>query len=99
MGRCENIGAMELAIGRWPQHFLTALAPLEVLNSAFVFLRRGLRVECAKISPFAPLRIFLARVQAVLSGFQFSNHDSIEYSQIKWTPRVELQGDRFGRRF
>jgi hypothetical protein len=38
-------------------------------------------------------------MQPVLVGFQFSDHDSIEYSQIKWTPRVELQGDRLGRLF
>jgi hypothetical protein len=69
MGRCENIGATEPAIGRWLQHFLTALAPLEVLNDAFVFLRRSLGVECAKISSFARLGIFLARIQPVLSRF------------------------------
>jgi hypothetical protein len=87
---------MEPAIGRWLQHFLTALAPLEVLNGAFVFLRRGLCIERAEISSFARLRIFLAGIQPVLTGFQFSDHDSIEYSQIKWTTRVELQGNRFG---
>jgi hypothetical protein len=83
VGRCENIGAMEPAIGRWLQHFLTALPPLEVLNGTFVFLRHGLCIERAEISSFARLRIFLAGIQPVLAGFQFSDHDSIEYSQIK----------------
>jgi hypothetical protein len=61
-----------------------------------VFLRRDLCIERAEISSFARLRMFLAGIQLVLAGFQFSDHDSIEYSQIKWTPRVDLQGDRFG---
>ena len=61
------------------------LTPLEILNGAFVFLRRGLCIERAEISSFARLRIFLAGIQPVLAGFQFSDHDSIEYSQIKWT--------------
>jgi hypothetical protein len=61
-----------------------------------VFLRRDLCIERAEISSFARLRMFLAGIQPVLAGFQFSDHDSIEYSQIKWTPRVDLQGDRFG---
>ena len=61
-----------------------------------MFLRPSLCIERAEISSFARLRIFLAGIQPVLAGFQFSDHDSIEYSQIKWTPRVELQGDRLG---
>ena len=72
------------------------LIPLEILNGAFVFLRPSLCIERAEISSFARLRIFLAGIQLGLAGFQFSDHDPIEYSQIKWTPRAELQGDRFG---
>ncbi len=48
---------------------LTALAPLEVLNGALVFIRRSLGVECAKISSFPGLRILLPRIQPVLSRF------------------------------
>ncbi len=58
-----------------------------------MFLRPGLCIERAEISSFGRLRIFLAGIQPVLAGFQFSDHDPIEYSQIKRTPRVELQGD------
>ena len=76
-GRTLNQGAHELI-------------PLEILNGAFVFLRRSLCLEGAEISSFARLGIFLARIQSILVGFEFPDHDSIEYSQIKSTPRVEL---------
>ena len=61
-----------------------------------MFLRPSPCIERAEISSFVCIGIFLAGVRPVLAGFQFSDHDSIEYSQIKWTPRVELQGDRLG---
>jgi hypothetical protein len=99
LATCPHTGRIRPAANRLRRHFLTALAPFEILNGTFVFLRRGLGVERAKISSFVRLRIFLAGIQPVLAGFQFSDHDSIEYSQIKWTPRVELQDDRFDRRF
>ena len=67
------------------------LIPLEILNGAFVFLRRSLCPESAEISSFARLRIFLARIKSILPAFQFPDHDSIDYSRIKWTPRVELE--------
>jgi hypothetical protein len=41
---------------------------LEILNRAFVFLRRTLAVEGAGIFSFARSRIFLARVQPILAG-------------------------------
>jgi len=63
------------------------LIPLEILNGAFVFLRCRLCLKCAEVSALPGFWIFLAGIQAVLAGFQFPNHDSIEYSQIKWTPR------------
>lgn len=75
------------------------LIPLEILNGAFVFLRRSLCLEGAEISSFACLGIFLARIKSILAAFQFPDHDSIEYSRIKWTPRVEfVAGNRFGCR-
>ena len=49
--------------------------PLEILNRAFVFLRRSLAVERAEIFSFARSRIFLAGIQPILAGFQFPNHD------------------------
>jgi hypothetical protein len=49
--------------------------PLEILNRAFVFLRRSLAVERAEISPFARSRIFPTGIQPILAGFQFPNHN------------------------
>ena len=51
--------------------------PFEILNRAFVFLRCSLRVEGAEISSFADPRIFLARVEPILAGLQFSNHAKV----------------------
>ena len=52
-----------------------ALMPLEILNRAFVFLRRSLAVERAEIFSFARSRIFLAGIQPILARFQFPNHN------------------------
>jgi hypothetical protein len=49
---------------------------LEILNRAFVFLRRSLAVERAEIFSFSRFRRFLAGIQPIFSGFQFSNHNS-----------------------
>ena len=49
--------------------------PLEILNRAFVFLRRRLAIERAEIFSFPGSRIFLARIQPILAGFQFPNHN------------------------
>jgi len=46
----------------------------EVLNRLLVSLRSFLCAECAEVAPMAGFGIFLARVQSVLPGFQFSNH-------------------------
>jgi hypothetical protein len=51
------------------------LMPFEILNRAFVFLRCCLALESAEIFSFARSRIFLARIQPILAGFQFSNHE------------------------
>ncbi len=40
-----------------------------------MFVRRSLGIECAEISSFPGFRIFLARIQPVLAGFKFSDHD------------------------
>jgi hypothetical protein len=49
--------------------------PLEILNRAFMFLRRSLAAEGAKVFSFARSRIFLARIQPIFAGFQFPNHN------------------------
>ena len=49
--------------------------PFEILNRAFVFFRRSLAVERAEIFSFARSRIYLAGIQPILAGFQFSNHN------------------------
>jgi hypothetical protein len=48
--------------------------PLEILNRAFVLLRRSHALEGAEIFSFARSRIFLAGIQPILAGFQFPNH-------------------------
>jgi hypothetical protein len=49
--------------------------PFEILNRAFVFLRRSLAVERAEIPSFARSRIFLSGIQPILAGFQFPDHN------------------------
>jgi len=55
--------------------------PLEILNRAFVFLRRSLAVERAEIFSFTGSRIFLAGIQPIFAGFQFPNHND---SSERW---------------
>ncbi len=64
-----------------------------------MFLRRRFCLKCAEISSSARLRIFLPRIQSILFRFKLPDHDSIEYSQTKWAPRVQLYGNRLSRRF
>jgi hypothetical protein len=44
------------------------LPPFEILHCFFVFLGGGFSFEGAEVSTFAPLRIFLSRIQTV-TGF------------------------------
>ena len=46
----------------------------EILNFPFVLLGGFLGVERAKVATLTCLRIFLARIKSILSGFQFSDH-------------------------
>ena len=46
----------------------------EILHFAFVLLGGFLGVERAEVATLAGLRIFLARIKSILSGFQFSDH-------------------------
>ena len=68
---------------------------LEILDRAFVFLRRCPAVKRAEIFPLPRSRISLAGIQPILAGFQFSNH---EYCSARCTwanimlvaPRLQL---------
>ena len=53
------------------EHFLF---PLEILNRALVFLSSCAGFEGTQVLSLACLRIFLLRIQAVLTGLKFSNH-------------------------
>jgi hypothetical protein len=48
--------------------------PFEILNRAFVFLRRSLAIERAEIFSFPRSRILLAGIQPILPGFHFPDH-------------------------
>src|SRR2546423_4931792 len=64
--------------------------PLEILNFAFVLLGGCFRIERAKVATLPGLRIFLARIKSILSGFQFSDHAELladegsNHSTRKW---------------
>jgi hypothetical protein len=47
---------------------------LEILHFAFVLFGLFEGCECAQIAALPCLRIFLSRIQAKLSGFEFANH-------------------------
>src|SRR5215467_7107943 len=49
-----------------------------------MFLRRSFRLERAEISSFPSFRIFLARIQTILAGVQFSDHYG--FSLARGTP-------------
>jgi hypothetical protein len=59
--------------------------PFEILNRAFVFLRRSLAVEGAEIFSFARSWIFLAGIQPILAGFQFPNHAKVISNYSPWS--------------
>jgi hypothetical protein len=48
--------------------------PFEILNGAFPFLRCSFCLERAEIPSFSGARIFLARIQSILSGSQLPDH-------------------------
>jgi len=68
---------------------------LEILNRAFVFLRRSLAVEPAEIFSFACSRIFLARIQPILPGLQFPNHNdslgAVDYPQLALVASLNIR--------
>ena len=61
-------------------------ASFEKLNGTFVFFRCTLAVERAEIFSFTRSRIFLARIQPILPGLQFPNHNdslgAVDYPQL-----------------
>lgn len=52
--------------------------PLEELNLAFMFQRRGTGLERAEVAPLACARILLLRVQPVHAGLEFANHHLLQ---------------------
>ena len=57
--------------------------PLEVLNLSLVLVRPFTRGEGPKISPLSSLGVQLSRVQAVVTGSEFSDHFSSPLSGAK----------------
>src|ERR1043165_8025519 len=49
---------------------------LEILNVAFVLLGRCFCIKGAEVAALTSLGILLARIEAILSRLQFSNHDA-----------------------
>jgi hypothetical protein len=47
----------------------------EVLHRAFVSLCGFFRAECAEVAPSAGFGVLFARIQPVLSGLKFSDHE------------------------
>jgi hypothetical protein len=66
--------------------------PLEKLNRTFVFLRRDLAGERAEIFSFARSRILLARIQPILAGFQFPNHNDYRRASVTATQILRMMG-------
>jgi hypothetical protein len=56
--------------------------PLEVLHFTLVFLRRTTTLECAEISPFTGVRIFLPRIQPISARFESLDHDDLLASNL-----------------
>jgi hypothetical protein len=76
-----------------------ALTAFEILDVPFVLLRRCLAVEGAEIFAFARSRIFLARIQPILTGFQFPDHNralNISESPLMIRARREIAREFWG---
>jgi hypothetical protein len=70
------------ATGTWiDQHGAAGLpgtlSVFEILDCALVFFGCFQAIESAEIFAFICLRSFLARIDAVLSGFQFTYHKNV----------------------
>ena len=55
------------------------------------FFAAALVLKVPRFLRLPVLRIFLPRIQSILARFQLPDHDFIEYSQLKWSPRVEFE--------
>jgi hypothetical protein len=62
-----------------------ASVPLEILDVAFVLLRLLKRVEGTQVAALAGRRILLTRIQAELTGFEFSYHGDTNQRKRKPT--------------
>src|SRR5688500_11793135 len=69
---------------------LSLSSPLEILNSAFVFLSRGARPEGSQVAPFPGPRIFFPRVQSVLSRLKSPDHrgETFRHRERKAVARI-----------
>jgi len=70
-------GAVDSVFTSLTQRFVTPVSPaaLEKLHGPFVPLRRGTCLEGSQIAPLSGLGVQFSRVQPVLAGLQFANHD------------------------
>jgi hypothetical protein len=73
--------------------FKANLVVLEILNRTFVFLRRSLAVERAEIFSFTRSRIFLARIQPILPGLQFPNHNDSLGASLNIRSALQIHAD------
>jgi hypothetical protein len=68
---------------------------LEVLDGTLVLLGCLARAESAQVSAFARLGVWPSRIQPVLAGFQFSDHDFPGCEVLDRRKRV-IAADRLG---
>ena len=79
--RCFSLGIS------FPLFIMTfELMAFEILDRSFMCLGLLQRLERAQVAAFARLYILLARVQAVLARFQFTNHGR-PYNKLGWHRR------------
>ena len=55
-------------------HGFSLLMAFEILHCALMGFGLAERRKSSQVAAFAGLRVFLARIQSVLTGFQFANH-------------------------
>jgi hypothetical protein len=63
---------------------------LEVLDRPLVLLRRGARCKRPQVLPLACLVIGMAAIDAKFTGFELSNHVSLDASRLTYNPRTSL---------
>src|SRR5438270_13851523 len=71
---------------------------LKVLHRSFMFFRLLPSIKGTQVLALACLRVFLAGVQPVLPGLQFSNHRMVLMSNVAEQDLFPLHLDSFSRR-